>query len=211
MSNFQYPKVNSYFSLSTNATQLLGLEDGRPFLVQKGKNYLSTAAFSSENSNFINSPLIVPTFVNMALQSLPLPDLYYELGVQNSFAVPVKLTQDDILSIKDSINSFIPLQQTKANSVEIVTVDEPELAGNYSIEKSDTFIQHVSYNDPRTESNLSYLDPAQWGDATIHASVNELFESIANENKINSFWKWFVIFAIVFLLFEMIILKFLKN
>ncbi|MCW8980989.1 MAG: BatA domain-containing protein, partial [Altibacter sp.] len=31
--NFQYPKVNSYFPLSTNATPALAFEDGKPFLI----------------------------------------------------------------------------------------------------------------------------------------------------------------------------------
>lgn len=210
VTNYQYPKVNSFYDISSNATQVLGFEDGKPFLLQQGKNFLSTASYSEENSNFTYSPLIVPTFINMAQQSLPLPQLYYNIGTQNKYAIPVKLTQDDILTIRDSVSSFIPLQQTKANSVEITTMDEPTKSGNYSIEKENTFIENLSYNYTRLESVLQYANPEDWEGVTLYNSVSELFDSIAEENKVNSFWKWFVIFALVFLLSEMLILKFYK-
>jgi len=210
VTNFQYPKVNSFYNISSNATQVLSYEDGKPFLLQQDQNFLSTASLSEENSNFTYSPLIVPTFINMAQQSLPLPQLYYNIGTQNKYAVPIKLTQDDILTLRDSVNSFIPLQQTKANSVEITTVEEPSKSGNFGIENENTFIENISYNYPRSESVMQYLNPEDWEGVTLYNSVSELFNSIAEENKINSFWKWFVIFAVVFLLLEMLILKFYK-
>ncbi|MEM7187043.1 MAG: BatA domain-containing protein [Bacteroidota bacterium] len=210
VTNFQFPKVNTSYNLSSNGTQLLGYEDNRPFLVQAGKHFLSSASFTEENSNFTFSPLIVPTLINMAQQSLPLPELYYVVGNQNTFAVPIKITQDDILTLRDSIGSFIPLQQTKANSVEITTLDDPARSGNYQIEKENSFVESVSYNYPRTESAMRYGDPTDWEGVEVFRSIDQLFESISEENKINSFWKWFVIFAVAFLLMEMFILKFFK-
>jgi len=210
VANFQFPKVNGYFKISSNATQILGYEDGQPFLLQQGKNFVSTAAFSEENSNFTFSPLIVPTLINMAQQSLPLPNLYYSIGQRNNYAVPIKLTQDDILKLRDSLSSFIPLQQTKANSVEITTVEEPAKSGNFSIEKATSFIENVSYNYPRAESSMQYADPGEWEGVEIYSSVEQLFDSISEANKVSSLWKWFVIFAVLFLLFEMLILKFYK-
>ena len=157
VTNFQYPKVNTFYGTSTNATEILEFEDGKPFLVQRGKNFLMTASVSNQNSNFTFSPLIVPTLINMAQQSLPLPNLYYHIGTQNNYAIPVKLTQDDILTLKDSINSFIPLQQTKANSVVITTMDDPSTSGNYSVEKENTFIENISYNYPRLKAGCSMV------------------------------------------------------
>ncbi|GAB5399312.1 MAG: BatA and WFA domain-containing protein [Aureisphaera sp.] len=211
VTNFQFPKVNSFMETRSSATPLLSFADGKPFLLQQGKSYLGTAAASTGNSNFKSSPLIVPTLINMAQQSLPLPELYYEIGQNNTFAIPVSLAQDEIISLKDSVQSFIPLQQTKARSVSITTTDEPNVSGNFSAEKGDIFLEYVSYNHPRRESRLQYGDIGDWEGVTAHNSVSELFETIASDNKINSFWKWFVIFALVFLLGEMLILKFMKN
>lgn len=114
------------------------------------------------------------------------------------------------MTLKDSTTQFIPLQQTKANFVQITTTDSPEKAGNYTIEKENEILGTISYNYNRSESHLNYLNPKDWEGATVHESVAELFKSINEANSVNSYWKWFVIFALVFLLFEMLILKFLK-
>ncbi|MBT8255853.1 MAG: BatA domain-containing protein [Bacteroidia bacterium] len=210
VTNFQYPKVNSFYGINTNSTEVLEFEDGKPFLIQNGLHYLLCASISEENSNFKSSPLIVPSLINMAQQSLPLPRLYYYNGAYNSFAIPVKLAQDDIISIRDSVTRFIPLQQTKANSVLVTTTDEPRLSGNYSIVKDDNVLEYISYNYPRNESSMQYMNPEDWSEVKVYNSVAELFDEIASDNKVNSFWKWFVIFAVVFLLLEMLILKFYK-
>jgi|TARA_R110002020_G_scaffold4110_4_gene18386 hypothetical protein len=211
VANFQYPKVNSYYNLGTNAGAALKFEDGKPFIVQKSGVYLGTAAFNNENSNFKNSPLIVPTLLNMAQQSLPIAQLYFQTGVQNRFAVPVSLLQDEIVTIKDSASSFVPLQQSRANKVDITTESDPANAGIYSIETRNTYVEDVSYNFPRTESTLTYLDAEDWQGVRTYDSIEALFDTLTEENSINSFWKWFVIFALLFLLLEMLVLKFYKN
>jgi hypothetical protein len=208
--NFQYPKVNSFFNSSSNATPILKFEDGKAFILQKDNTYLCTASINAENSNFQNSPLIVPTLYNMALQSLQLPKLYYTIGQQNSFAVPITLIQDEILTLRDSIVNFIPLQQTKANKVNITTNEMPATAGTFQIEKEKQFVENVSYNYSREESVLQYAKVEAWDGVEVFKSVDELYGSIAEENTINSFWRWFAIFALLFLILEMLILKFYK-
>jgi len=208
--NFQYPTVNSYYGITTNATSVLTFEDGKPFIFQKNNIYFLSAPINLENSNFQNSPLIVPTFYNMAQQSLALPNLYYTIGKQNNFDVPIQLMEDEILKIKDSSNVFIPLQQTKANKVAITTIEEPAVSGTYDIVKDTDFITNISYNYNRNESNLQYLNPENWEGINNSTSISGLFDSITEANNINSFWKWFVIFAVLFLLLEMLVLKFLK-
>lgn len=105
---------------------------------------------------------MVPTIYNMALQSLPLPRLYYTIGEQNSVAIPIKLGPDEILTIKDSTSQFIPLQQSKANYVLITTVDDPPKAGNYRIAKENELLENISYNYSRKESELQYLNAENW-------------------------------------------------
>lgn len=210
VANFQYPKVNTLFEISSSGAPALRYEDGKPFLVQKNHTYLFTAAIDQDNSNFQNSPLVVPTIYNMGLQSLPLADLYYTIGNQNSFAVPIQLGQDEILSIRDEGESFIPMQQSKANHVKITTTENPAEAGNYEIIRKKERIQNVSFNYSRQESQLQYQSPDNWKGVENFSSVNDLFLAISEANSIHGFWKWFVIFAVLFLIAEMVILKFWK-
>ena len=208
--NFQYPIVNSFFNLNSSVQKVLSFEDSKPFLLKKNQIYTSTAAINLQNSNFQNSPLIVPTFYNMAKQSLAFPKLYYEIVKQNLYSISISLKQDEILKISYSLNTFIPLQQTKKNQVNIATENNPSNAGNYSITKDDIVIDKVSYNFDRQESILTYSNPNNWDNTNLYNNVGDLFDNIALDNKINSFWKWFVILALLFLLIELVILKFYK-
>jgi nicotinamidase-related amidase len=147
----------------------------------------------------------------MAMQSLPLAELYYETGSQNTFAIPIELSQDEILKIADSTSTFIPLQQSKATQVIITTSDSPENAGNFDVLRNNEPLEGLSYNHGRSESLLQYHEPEAWEGARYYEDVVAMFDSISEENSINSFWKWFVIFAVVFLVLELLVLKFFKN
>ena len=170
-----------------------------------------TAPINAENSNFQNSPLVVPTIYNMAQQSVALSELYYTIGEVNKFAIPIALKQDEILTIKDSLIQFIPMQQLKANQVNIKTLENPDIAGTFNIEKGEDFVEFVSYNYRRDESILRYANPSDWEGAEVFDSVKNLFNSIAKDNSINNFWKLFAALALIFLIFEMLLLKFYKS
>ena len=74
----------------------------------------------------------------------------------------------------------------------------------------DIVIDKVSYNFDRQESILTYSNPNNWDNTNLYNNVGDWFNNIALDNKINSFWKWFVILALLFLLIELVILKFYK-
>lgn len=209
VTNFQYPKVNHYFSIASTAA-ILRFENNLPFLVANNETYLFTAAINRENSNFKSSPLIVPIFYNIAKNSLRLTNLYYTLGRENVVDVQTSLTQDAVLTISNSGEEFIPLQQTSNNKVRLTTDEFPTKAGIYSIKNQNVELQQISYNFSRNESDLQYHNLASVYPENTHATVAQFFEELKNEQSVASLWKWFVIFALVFLGIEMLILKFVK-
>lgn len=210
VTNFQYPQVENSFTLLRKHTPVLTFEGNNAFLMQKENIFLFTASLQSENSNFTNSPLVVPTFYRIAKQSLPLPNLYYTIGEFNEFAVAASLPQDHILNIKNKTTNFIPLQQNTSNKVLISTTDLPEIAGIYGVFDKDKLIQNISYNYSRKESKLNYINAGNWLNTTTSNSVQAAFEKLAASNNISEYWKWFVIFALFFFIVELVLLKVLK-
>ena len=79
---------------------MLSFEDQQPFLVQFKKLFVFTAAVETKDSNFVNSPLIVPTFYNIGRSSLKTPPLYYWIGTENIFDIKVNLQKDRILKLE---------------------------------------------------------------------------------------------------------------
>ena len=211
VTNFQYPKVNSFFRLgSISNPSVLGYEDGSPFLLQSGNAYSFSASLNDGNSNFKNSPLIVPVLYNIGKQSLKLPQLYYTVGNTNTIDVNTKLSQDDILTLGSEDQNVIPLQQSYANKVELITDEYPNEAGIFSVNNKEEHLTNLSYNYDRNESNLNYIDLSSIENVTISSAVGSTLQSIKSEANVNELWKWFVIFALAFLIIEMLILKFFK-
>lgn len=210
--NFQYPSVSQSFKIQ-GGDAILTFEDGSPFILQSKGVYLVSGGIGIDNSNFINSPLVVPTFYNMSRQSLQLPKLYFTAGEATNYDIPTSLQGDAILRLEASQNpenSLIPLQQVRGNKVTITTQQEPSQAGSYAVKLEDSVIQQVSYNYPRSESILRYRDLKTEERGSYHTSVDEVFTQLKTENSVQYLWKWFIIFTLFFLLLEILILKFYK-
>lgn len=210
--NFQYPSVNKPFNIK-GGDPILKFEDGTSFLVQNNGVYFLSGGIARENSNFTNSPLVVPTFYNMSRQSLQLPQLYFTIGTSNTYDIPATLQEDAILQLEQSNNSnysLIPLQQLRGNKVSITTRQEPAQAGTYAVKLENRIIQEVSYNYSRNESILRYRDIEAESKGSYQNSVEALFTKFKTDDTVQYLWKWFIIFTLFFLLLEIAILKFYK-
>lgn len=209
--NFQYPKVNTFYnSAAPTGASILSFEDNSAFLSQATNAYAFSAALDEENSNFKNSPLIVPVLYNIGKQSLKLSRLYYTVGAKNTIDITTTLLQDDILKLEKAKTSIIPLQQTFSHKVQLTTDEYPNTAGVFEVKNKDEIVKHLSYNYNRNESLLTYMDISQLPNSTINASVATAIDAIKSITNVNELWKWFIIFAVAFLIIEMLILKFLK-
>jgi hypothetical protein len=168
-----------------------------------------------KSSNFINSPLIVPTLFNIGQQSLELAKPYYILQEENNIEINKKIKKDEILKISNAGYSFIPLQQTYSSKVALTTNENPKDVGFYDISLKKDTLATVAYNISPTESLLSYydLDTIKKENKNIHvySSVEELFKEINEKNEVQWLWRLFLAIAIVSLLLEILILKFFKT
>lgn len=210
VTNFQYPKVKSSYRLSSNRNSVLSYEDGSSFLKGNGNVYLFSASINTRNSNFKSSPLIVPVLYNLGKQSLKISELYYNVGQQNTIDVNATVGQDDILTLNTNDKAVIPLQKTFSKSVEIKTDEYPDEAGIFSIKNKNNILQNISFNYSRDESNLTYYNLSDLENASLDNSVATAINTIKSNTNVNALWKWFVIFALAFLIIEMLILKYLK-
>lgn len=206
--NFQYPNVIKQFGINTAAKILLGLEDGQPLLIQKEQCFIFTAPIGPTNSNFTNSPIVVPTIYEIGKFSFKLPKLQYELGEKNELELKYNLKDDGVLKLSQKKETFIPLQTKQNSKIKLFFDDLLEKAGHYALyEKSDT-LQYLSFNQPRNESLLQYYNLEKLSSDKVFSSVDNTLKSIKSEVIVKELWKWFVIFALIFLVLEMLILKF---
>ena len=219
VTNFQYPTTNIYYKFQfKNAASVLKLDSNEAFLTSIKNNnntiYLFSSPLKKEVSNFIQSPLIVPVFYNFAKNTLKNARLYYTIQPENTVEILTKIAKDNVLKVLNNYNEFIPLQEITPNKV-ILKIDGTDLkSGFYNLTSNDKIIKTIAFNYNREESELNYLNLASLfknsENIVINTAIDNFFTEMYNEQKINWLFKWFLAFSVLFLLIEMLLLKYFK-
>ena len=214
INNFQYPKTKNSFSTTNSEPSALSYEDQSAFLIalqnKIGGVFVFTASINTANSNFQQSPLIVPVFYKMAVSNQNTGINSLTIGNTNPYFADALLTKDAILTVKGNEEQFIPIQQILNNKVQLVFNDYPEQAGNYGIYNKKDWVENISFNYNRTESNLASANEDAVSEYKTIDSIATVFDTIQTNRTDNQIWKWFLIFALLFLATEMAIIRFVK-
>ena len=214
INNFQYPKTKTSFGINGSAPAVLYYEDQTAFLTSISNPissvYIFTAPINLENSNFQQSPLIVPVFYKMGINNQNNGVNALTIGNNAPFLVDETLSKDEILKVQNDAETFIPVQQILNDKVKLTFNDYPEQAGNFGIYNQKNRLQNISFNYNRTESDLDQANEEAISDYKTIDSIETVFNTLQTDRTDNQIWKWFVIFALLFLVTEMAIIRFLK-
>ncbi len=208
--NFEYPKTQSNYDIPAS-NSILQYENGAAFLRKSaGSTYQFAAPVNKSNSNFQSSPLIVPIFYQFGLTSLKLPKIYYNLESENKVNLRVEANTEAVIHLANGKENIIPIQQNLGNNIELSTAEIDLPAGNYAAELNGKRVATLSFNYSRFESDLQYHRISDLKNVKTYDSVKQFLNDLNESREITSLWKWFVIFALIFLALEMLLLKFLK-
>jgi hypothetical protein len=214
VNNFQYPKTKKSFAVTCVNPTILYYQDQSTFLTSLPNSvssvYLFSAPINTENSNFQQSPLIVPTFYKMAFNNQNGGINALTIGNNKPYLIDTSLSKDDILTVKGPEEQFIPVQQMLNNKVQLLFNDYPEQAGNFGIYNHNKWLENISFNYNRTESNLDRVNESAISEYKTFDSIAAVFDTLQTNRTDNQIWKWFIIFALLFLATEMAIIRFVK-
>jgi hypothetical protein len=214
VSNFQYPKTNASFTINGSNLPVLQYEDKSVFLGnitnKLGNLYFFSTSINKENSNFQNSPLIVPTFYNMGQNNNKTGLNAFVIGENNYTIINETIAKDNVLSVTNTENSFIPMQQILNNKIKLTFGNYPEKSGNYEVLKDKESLKNISFNYPRNESDLSQINTDYFDSCTEVNSVYTFYSDIHSSRTSNEVWKYFIFATLLFLLVELLIQKFVK-
>lgn len=212
--NFQYPNTKTSFEISNSAPMVLGYSDQSSFLsaIQNGISsvYVFAAPINKTNSNFQNSPIIVPTFYNMGQNAQKAGITALVIGENKPFIVETTLGKDEIVNVKNEKESFIPVQQILNSKVKLTFNDNPKEAGNFSVYNNNQSIENISFNFNRAESKLSNINTEAISDFKEISNVDSIFDTLQANRADNQLWKWFVLLTLLFVALEVLIQKFVK-
>ncbi len=205
--NFEYPQARIHYGLQGAFQQIIGFQDGSPFLAGRDGIYLFAAPLSGVNSNFRKSPLIVPTLYSIGRGSLPRADLYFQIGQKAVVDLEISLQEDEILKLQTPGYDFIPLQQSFSRKTRLYFGPEPAVSGNYEIDYRGDTLQYLSFNYPRLESIQASAPSVVPSTFETYSDASSLIAEYQNTTHVTLLWKWFVILAVLFLMAEMILQK----
>lgn len=219
VTNFQYPKTALHYqNNSKNSAAILKFDNNSPFISStKNKNgtfYWVAAPLNKSISDFTQSPLVVPIFYNFSKTSLKTSQLYHTIAPENNIEINAAIGKDDVLKISNKTSAFIPLQKVSQNKVDLILTDVILQSGFYNVSIGNNVLKTISLNYNREESDANYADlKSLVGNAknvSVSTSIDDLFDEIENQHKINWLFKWFLAFSVLFLFIEMLLLKYFK-
>ena len=213
VTNFQYPNTKESFGLS-GTSNVLQYEDNSVFVGSTtnrlGTFYAFSAPINKQNSNFQNAPLIVPTFYNMGQNQGKIGISAFTIGANENLILETSLAKDEVVSVQKDSYSFIPMQQILNAKCKLSFGDYPEIAGNFDVMKGTNSLKKISFNYPRTESDLTQVSTANFENFTKINNISTALNDIASERTSNEIWKWFIFATLLLLITELLIQKFVK-
>ncbi len=208
--NFQYPTYTSNLTIKPIMGRILSDAEGQPFAVGSEQFLCFAGPLSVDYTNFTSSPLIVPVFYNFGFPSVLQNPLYYNIGQRTKVEVIAEDGSEHPVVLENEKGSYIPLQMQNSRFVTLDFKDEIQEAGNYMVKKNQEELQSLSFNFDRRENQLNFPSDEVFSEFTVFDEVAPAFKALKKDKEKGELWKWFLTFALIFIGFEWLILKFVK-
>jgi len=230
--NTDLPNVNRHFPIVSTSSlptiPLMGMLNGREFLTLTNSGMGQVIQFcvplDPAFSNFPQQALFVPVLYNIALISHPSHNLYNFIGDNKGILIRTSMPGGDkvykIRSLQDDFE-MIPQISSAGNMVNLFVGNQIPEAGNFELLHEQKVITSLAFNYNRSESNLvcnsmsdleSLLDKSHLDSFSIlktgQKPLNELIDQM---NKGTQLWKYFIWLALLFLLCEILLIRFFKK
>jgi len=229
--NIDLPKTFSHYKFSNqiknNEDIILSLVNSNKFLSQYSLNnnaklYICASSLEPEASNFGKHALFVPTIIKIGIYSSSIKPLFYKTGSNQAITLKnLPETENEIVHIVNEAKNvdIIPEIRKEITGIQIFTQSQINQQGNYFITSNNKAIDAISFNYNRMESDLKTISPDKISEELGNENSNfELIDSnkqsiqklIQHELEGTSLWKIFLLLTLLFLLIELLLIRFYK-
>ena len=221
--NLTLPSVRSYFRKtniqSRSEETLLSFRNGQPYLqkYQRGNGilYVCNSPLDEAYNDLVQqAEVFVPMLYKMSIAKADFEPLSYTIGKNTPITVN-KSTQGSELVYRISGDlEFIPSQTSLGSKILISENNQVRTAGIYHLTLDNQLVKKLAFNYDRLESNvqLAPMDDLMKHGNVLQAGINaDLTQLISQKDKGIVLWRWCLILALVFLLMESMLLRFLKK
>lgn len=218
--NLNISGIQSYYSVSSGLSfPLVKLKNGAPLALRfenDNRNIvLLTSGLTKDFGIWFQSNLIYPLLYQSVLFKTEVDKPSYnanDLGVYS-----INHTADSEKPLKVSYNGavFIPKQQTYPQRTDVLLDNQFRTKGFYTIFNESDTLGRIAVNIPTQESSIEFYTQEDFTPSGnweyIDGDVTELGSSISSLVNGVSYWKQCLLLALLFLLFEIVLLRFAKS
>ncbi len=227
-SNLKLPVTQANYKISTFASRaeerLMTYRDGSSFLGKyktgQGNLFLCAAPLDDRYNNLVRSgEVFIPMLYKMAISSSKDRAIAYVIGQDEIIETPSKVTDGELVyKLKGQQEEFIPEQKLVGSKALLGINNQISEAGFYNLFLNENeILDKFAFNYDRKESLLKYLSEddisTQKGAkmSLVSATENANFTQLIGERSRGVvLWRWFIIFALIFLFIEALLIRFWK-
>lgn len=227
--NMRFPTVKKHalFSkaISVNREDILKTKEDNLLIARFssgiGNLYVSAVSVDEQNSELPVSAVFAPMLFKMAVLNGVTAAHPVVIGNKSTFNLSAVAGKENVFRLKSDKTEFIPQQFSSNNSTVISPGEALKTSGFYKVLQpgSDSAIAVIAANYNRAESNMKFLN------STV---LKKIFENNPNVNVLSGsflasgkkiteavhskpLWKYFLSAALLFLLAEILLLRFWKT
>jgi len=220
--NFSMPSAKSVIQLPETNMDLIKFTDGSNFLsYQESRNrfYLLVSPLRFDFTDFQTTAIFVPIMYRMAMLSKKeFNNLYYNLSKPVISLKIDSIEQESLIKLRGNNTEVIPGQRISGNDVYMELPKFQIKPGIYDMEIGTNFNGYIAFNPEETESRLDQFTLEELKILSDENSGITLFNTIGIDNfekEIKAkylgipLWRITLIMALIFLLAEILIIRFL--
>jgi hypothetical protein len=225
--NTVMPNISKYFPIATGSRvrqqNILVLNNNEPLLarfpVENGNLFIQTVPNLASFSEFQNHWSYAPIIYNIALAGGMGNSLYVINGQNEWVVVENKLERkDDVVTLSNESMELIPEQRVLNNRLFVNIGQSDEItSGHYAVGLGDKTLANLSINLNRLESEMKFANEAELRKdfpevAAISSGLNpSAVQNIQLNSNGKPLWRICLILALLFLISEVLILRFMRD
>jgi hypothetical protein len=208
----------------TSEEKVMTFKNGDSFLssfdYEFGKLYVVTASLDRNHSDFISNALFAPMVYKMAILGVRNPEIFY--FIESNILIRMKdipASADAVVKMKNEEIEIIPQKMVYGGRVMLNVKGDLLSDGFYELksgEKSESEWVALNYN--RDESRLRYYSAEYLKErfpyenvSVISGNIDKVSETVRQLEQGKTFWKLCIVLSLLFLAFEILLLRFLPG
>ena len=217
---FTMPQARPVISWAGRADNVLMLQTGTPFAGQAANTWMFASPFTDAYTNFHRHALFVPVMYKIAFASKSVENPLYYTTHQSVFNV--QLTgeeQNQVFRLKREQEEVIPAQHLTSRSLLLDVPAYTLQPGFYRLQAADSVVQLLAFNHPTEESISDQVSGEELNAGAAELSHVEIINDAVTAGETTEMqakfgavmlWKWTLLLALLFLLCEVLLIRFWK-